>query len=383
MRRPVARCSRRGWILRRDATPVTTSPPTPYPKPIVPAGPLPPAAREFLDRLVAIGLIDASEVTPLAQSQRDRLRELADPDTLDRAIVRAGLASEYQLNRVRAGTTHGLVLGPYRVRERLGGGSVGVVFLAEHAVLRRRTALKVVPVDTSFPASILERFYDEMRVLAGLHHPHIVTAYDAGRVPGTTPQQPTLHYLAMEWLTGGDLEGLVNDRGPVPINVACEWGRQAAAGLQAAHNRQLIHRDVKPSNLLLDADGAVKLVDFGLARQAFSNKTTPNALLGSVEFMAPEQSIDPTTVGAQADVYGLGATLFWLMTGRTPLPIETSVSKAIYNLQFATPRRLTEFLPNVPAKLDALIDAMLARDPAARPASPATIMPYLAYFATH
>ncbi len=343
---------------------------------------MPSAAREFLDGLVAVGLIDGDAVAPFAHSQRDRLRELANPDALDRAVVAAGLATDYQIRRVRAGTTHGLVLGPYRVRERIGGGSVGVVFLAEHAVLRRKTAIKIVPVDTSFPVPILERFYDEMRVLAGLHHPHIVTAYDAGRLAAPTPQQPTLHYLAMEWLPGGDLEGLVNDRGPVSIPVACEWGRQAAAGLQAAHDHNLIHRDVKPSNILLDASGCVKLVDFGLARQAFSNKTTPNTLLGSVEFMAPEQSIDPTTVGAQADVYGLGATLFWLMTGHTPFPIESSVAKAVYNLQFATPRRLSEFLPDVPPRLDGLIDAMLARQPSARPATPAAVMPYLAHFAS-
>jgi serine/threonine protein kinase len=359
-----------------------TSPPASSTRLNSPAGPLPPDAREFLDGLVALGLIDAAAVAPFAQVHRDRLRELTDPDALDRALARTGLVTEYQLDRIRAGTTHGLVLGPYRVRDRLGGGSVGVVFLAEHAVLLRRTAIKVVPVDANFPAEILERFYDEMRALAGLHHPHIVTAYDAGHLAGPTPQQPTLHYLAMEWLPGGDLEGLVNDRGPVPVGVACEWGRQAALGLQAAHDRRLIHRDVKPSNLLLDAAGAVKLVDFGLARQAFSNKTTPNALLGSVEFMAPEQSIDPTTVGTQADVYGLGATLFWVMTGHTPLPLEASVSKAVYNLQFATPRRVSEFLPDVPPKLDALIDAMLARQPSARPASPAAVIPHLAQFAT-
>src|SRR5262249_1144547 len=158
----------------------------------------------------ALGLIDAATIAPFAQAQRDRLRDLADPAAVDRALIRAGLVTEYQLNRVRAGTTHGLVLGPYRVRERLGGGSVRVGFLAEHAALLRPTALKVVPVDANFPASVLERFYDEMRVLAGLHHPHIVTAYDAGRLAGPTPQQPTLHYLAMEWLPGGDLEGLVN-----------------------------------------------------------------------------------------------------------------------------------------------------------------------------
>ncbi|MFO0807102.1 MAG: serine/threonine-protein kinase [Gemmataceae bacterium] len=335
----------------------------------------------MLDRLVSLGLIDASDVTMFANAYRGRFDALGDLAVLGNAVINSGLVTAYQYHRVRAGTTHGLVLGSYRIRERLGGGSVGVVFLGEHAVLKRKAAIKVVPVDRGFPVAILDRFYDEMRAVAALHHPNIVTAYDAGRLAAPNAQQPDLHYLALEWLPGGDLECYVTEHGPVPIPVACAWGVQAAAGLKAAHDRGLIHRDVKPSNVLLAADNQVKVVDFGLARQAFSNKTTPNALLGSVEFMAPEQSIDPTTVGAQADVYGLGATLFWLLTGHTPQPAESSVARAVHNLQFATPRRLRDFLPNVPPELDAIVDRMLARDLPRRPSSPAIVIPLLSRFA--
>src|SRR5256884_8159428 len=119
----------------------------------------------------------------------------------------------------------------------------------------------------------------------------------------------------MELVPGGDLERYVAEQGPRPVGQACEWVRQAASGLQEAHDRHLVHRDVKPSNLLLDEQGRVKLVDFGLVRQFSSRLTDPRVLLGSVEFMAPEQSHDPSGVGPAADVYGLGATLFWLPTG--------------------------------------------------------------------
>jgi serine/threonine protein kinase len=255
---------------------------------------LPRSGRSFLDQLIQHRLLDPSRVPAFLQQYRDRLDDLNDPAVIGEALVQVGLLTEYQLSRILAGTTHGLVLGPYRVLDRLGGGSVGVVFLGEHIFLRRRVAIKVVPVDDGFPPAVLERFYSEMRVLADLRHPHIVLAFDAGRLTAPAPNLPSLHYLVMEHVPGGDLEDYINRHGPIPIPRACEWMRQAASGLQAAHDRHLIHRDLKPSNLLRTAEDQIKLVDFGLARQFYSNRTDPRALLGSIEFMAPEQSVDPT-----------------------------------------------------------------------------------------
>src|SRR5207247_2224099 len=173
---------------------------------------------------------------------------------------------------------------------------------------------KVLPTDDDFPESVLDRFYGEMRVLAQLNHPHIVAAYDAGVLAPPEPNQQTLHYLVMELLET-DLEQYVYDHGTVPLPQACEWMRQVAAGLQQAHDHHLIHRDLKPSNLLLDANNQIRIVDFGLAREFQSNRTEPRSLLGSIEFMPPEQSIDPTAVRGAADIHGLGATLFWLVSG--------------------------------------------------------------------
>jgi response regulator RpfG family c-di-GMP phosphodiesterase/tRNA A-37 threonylcarbamoyl transferase component Bud32 len=326
--------------------------------------------------------VDTASANAFIGHCRDRLAEFTGPRALGDALVQAGHLTEYQLTRVLAGNGHGLVLGHYRVLDRLGEGGMGVVVLGEHVLLRRRVAIKVVSVDEHFPIEVLDRFYSEMRVLADLRHPHIVLAYDAGRLPAPAPNQPTLHYLVMELVSGGDLEKHVCRNGPAPIARACEWGRQAASGLQEAHDRHLIHRDLKPSNLLLTADGQVKLVDFGLARQVHSNRTDPRALLGSLEFMAPEQSIDPSAVGPAADVYGLGATLFWLLTGQTPFPAEENLAKALAALKHDRPRRLRQFLPEAPPELDDLIDRMLAREPTRRPTAPLVIMPVLARFTT-
>src|SRR5207248_6670919 len=141
-----------------------------------------------------------------------------------------------------------------------------------------------------------------------------------------------------------------------------------------AHDHHLIHRDMKPSNLLLSEQGQVKVVDFGLARQFSSRLTDPRALLGTLDFMAPEQSIDPSGVDGRSDIYGLGATLFWLLTGQCPYPQAKSVAEALRTIQRDAPYRLKDWMPDVPEELDALVGRMLDRDPANRPAVPIAVM---------
>lgn len=337
-------------------------------------------ALNFLNQLVQWNLLSQSNKNDFLNCHADRIADYNSSERIGRALVAAGFLTNYQLERILSGAIHGLVLGNYRILERLGGGSVGVVFLAEHIFLKRKVALKTLPTDDGFPQSVLDRFYSEMRVLTMLDHPHIVMAYDAGVLPPASKGQTTLHYLAMELLEG-DLEQYVYDHGIVPVPLACEWMRQAASGLQQAHDHHLIHRDLKPSNLLRNEQLQVKLVDFGLAREFTSNRTEPRSLLGSIEFMAPEQSVDPTAVHGAADIYGLGATLFWLITGHTPYPREASVAEALRRLQHEAPRRVREFRPEVPGDLDDFIARMLDRDADRRPASAREVMQVMARFA--
>jgi len=338
------------------------------------APPIGPLGKAFLDGLCRARLLQSEQVLSFLQAHADRLAKFDDAEALGNALVDVGLLTEYQLDRVLAGTGHGLVLGNHRVLARLGAGGMGVVFLAEHIFMKRRVAVKVLRVDDSCPAAAVERFYSEMHVLAELHHPNIVMAFDAGKLPGPAPGLPTLLYLVMEMVSGGDLEQHVLENGPAGIPEACDWICQAACGIQEAHDNQLIHRDIKPSNLLRTGSGQIKVVDFGLVRQ-FSNRITdPNCLLGTVEFMAPEQSDDAGEVGSQADIYGLGATLFWLLTGQTPFPPSRSLVEAVRMMHEGHPRRLREFRPEAPPELEALIDRMLHRDPMCRPALPLTVM---------
>jgi response regulator RpfG family c-di-GMP phosphodiesterase len=339
------------------------------PTPQVPSIP----ARALLEQLANSKIVEPVLIDSFLRDRAERLAEYTTEDRIGRALVHAGLLTPYQLERILGGDARSLILGNYRVLEGLGSGGMGVVYRAEHLLMRRRVAVKVLPVDDDCPVAVRQRFYGEMRLLAELNHPNIVLAFDAGEIEPVGPDMPGQVYLVMEVVDGGDLERLVVKHGRCDIARGCDFVRQAAGGLQAAHDRHLIHRDLKPSNLLLTSVGQVKLVDFGLARQFCSRLTDPRALLGSVEFMAPEQSHDPSAVGKEADIYGLGATLFWLLTGEAPYPFTPCVSAALRALQQEEPRRLRDLRPDVPDELDQLVSRLLDRNPARRPVLPVAV----------
>jgi serine/threonine protein kinase len=287
----------------------------------------------------------------------------------------------------------------YRIVKRLGSGGMGTVYLAEHRLMDRSVALKVIRSDLLGNETMVERFRREVRAAARLAlHPNIVAAYDA-------EQAGDSHFLVMEFVEGVDLAHLVKTRGPLPCALACRAVKQAAEGLEHALQRGMVHRDIKPQNLMLTPDGRVKILDFGLAR--FASETLPDLLppereaasgaearasdraaritftdmvLGTADYIAPEQVSAPRSADIRADVYSLGCTLYYLLTGHAPFPEGTLVQKLKAHSE-QTPRPLTEARPNVPPSLALIVERMLTKDRSLRFQRPSEVAEALAPFA--
>ena len=195
---------------------------------------------------------------------------------------------------------------------------MGQVYLAEHARMRRLVALKVLPVFSSDDHVARERFFREARAAGTLDHPNIVRVFDLC-------QEGKLLYLVMEYVEGVSLQAVVGRYGPMPVEAACHYARQVAFGLQHAHELGFVHRDIKPANLLVDRLGVAKILDLGLVRseadrEAGLTKQLDNRILGTADYVAPEQAMDSSEVDIRADIYSLGATLYFLLAGRTAVP---------------------------------------------------------------
>jgi serine/threonine protein kinase len=274
----------------------------------------------------------------------------------------------------------------YRVLGLVGQGGMGAVYRAEHRRMERLVALKVIHPRFMKNPSVVQRFHQEVRAAARLHHPNIVTAHDADQAGG-------LHFLVMEYVEGTSLADLVN-RSPLPAAEACEYIRQAALGLQHAHEQGMVHRDIKPHNLMLQTSGEalmpgrhgrlVKILDFGLARlqrttdvPASGNDLAPaltgaGAVMGTADYIAPEQAADPRAADIRADIYSLGCSLFHLMTGRPPFPNGTVVEKLAQHATTPAPA-VNSVFPEVQSELAAVTARMMAKAPADRYATPAEV----------
>lgn len=269
-------------------------------------------------------------------------------------------------------------IGAYQILERIGAGGMGTVYKAVHTRLQKIVALKVLPSHKSADPAAIARFRRELLAVGQLDHPHIVRATDAGDFGG-------LHYLAMEFVDGRNLAEILESHGPLPIPDACELIRQAALGLQEAHERGLVHRDIKPSNLMLARSPrpheppTVKLLDMGLALLANfaisdpgGELTSASQVVGTLEFMSPEQVTDTHHVDIRADIYSLGASLFKLLTGQSPLRMERNRSPLARMASIAKGDLipLESLRSHVSASLEALVTQMLHRTPEGRPATP-------------
>ncbi|MCA9047445.1 MAG: protein kinase, partial [Planctomycetaceae bacterium] len=272
-------------------------------------------------------------------------------------------------------------LGQYQLLDLIGQGGMGRVYRARHLKLDRIAAVKVLPQSGFAAGPLVQRFEREMKAVGRLQHPNIVQAFDADEVDG-------VHFLAMEFVEGIDLSALLKREGPLSVCNACEIVRQAATALQHAYENGLVHRDIKPANLILSTHGTVKLLDLGLAllqdksALASSELTSTGQLMGTIDYMAPEQAENTHTVDIRADIYSLGATLYALLAGHAPFASGDykSLLSKMAALAAETARPIRELRQDVPDQLDQLLQQMLSRDQEQRPTPPAMIATRLASF---
>ena len=264
-------------------------------------------------------------------------------------------------------------IGPYRIKEEIGRGAMGRVYLAEHVRLKRNVALKVVPPEFTVSKKQLDRFHREMEAVGRLDHPNIVRATDAGEFSG-------IHYLAMEFVAGVDLAKWLRHVGTFSVGCASELVRQAAIGLTHIRESSLVHRDIKPANLLVTKSGTVKILDLGIAmlRQGDgeSSMTSAGALMGTPDFIAPEQIERVTSVDSRADIYSLGCTFYALLTGRPPFvgpDLETDVAKMMAHARQPAPVAHA-IRPDVPVAVSQIVEKMMAKDPADRYQTPQDVV---------
>jgi WD40 repeat protein/predicted Ser/Thr protein kinase len=267
----------------------------------------------------------------------------------------------------------------YRVVGLLGKGGMGAVYKAEHRLMQRTVALKVVGRHLLEKPAAVERFLLEVKAAARLAHPNIVTAHDA-------EQAGDVHFLVMEYVEGTSLADVLAERGPLPVGEACSYVRQAALGLQHAFEQGMVHRDIKPHNLMLTPQRRVKILDFGLARFVSENApgeglTAPGIAMGTPDYIAPEQASDSHRADIRADLYSLGCTLYHLLTGRVPFPTGTPFQKMVAHQQ-RPPAPAAELRRDLPPGLVAVLDRLLAKDPAGRYQTPADVAAALAPFST-
>ncbi|MGD0516740.1 MAG: serine/threonine-protein kinase [Thermoguttaceae bacterium] len=314
---------------------------------------------EFLAVLERSKLLKPEEI---AEVQR-LAQETSDPPELAKTLVRKGTLTRWQAGQLLAGRSK-CTVGKYKLLELLGRGGMGSVYLGEHVMMNRRVALKIIPRHIGKDPAGLERFLAEARTIAALDHPNIVQAY-------SVDNEGDQYYLVMEYVEGLDLKRLVEAEGPLDCASAVDYVRQAADGLAHSHARNMIHCDIKPSNLIVNPQGVVKILDMGLARLAGQKQVRGEVseqderILGSVDYMAPEQALHTSDFNHRADIYSLGCTLYFLLTGHAPFS-EGTLPERILKHQNQEPPSIAAQRSDVPQSLIEICKKMMAKRPANR-----------------
>jgi serine/threonine protein kinase len=328
---------------------------------------------QFLDCVRKSGLVDDARLVEFQEEMAGRGDEAPGPEQLAERLIQEGLLTYFQAQQLLRWRWQGFVLGgKYRILELLGSGGMGRVFLCEHMHLHTPLAVKVLPPEKTADTAALERFHREARAAATLSHPNLVRAFDIDR-------DGDFSFIVMEYVRGQDLQRLVEQGGPFAVARAVACIRQAARGLQHFFEHDLVHRDIKPGNILLDQEGTIKILDMGLARffcdtqDHLTEEQSGGRILGTADYMAPEQAINSHQATIQADLYSLGATFYFLLAGRPPFAEGSLAAKMLWH-QVRNPPPLRSWREDVPAELEAALLRMMAKEPAERFASPAEVI---------
>lgn len=324
---------------------------------------MPSGVEEFIERVVQSGLMSMRDVAEFHRTLGPDKR--SDPELFAKELVRARKLTKFQASAIYQGKTQGLVFGDYFVLDKIGVGGMGKVFKARHRVTGDIVALKVMSSTAMKSAKAIRRFQQETEVAKRLRHPSIVATYSSGELEG-------LHYLIMQFIDGDNLRSEVKSRGPLPINDVIDYTIQAAKGLEYAHSEGAVHRDIKPSNLLLDKSGAVMILDMGLARiedpddeDDAGRLTQQGQMLGTAEYMSPEQVEDPRLANAASDIYSLGCTMYYILTGAPPFRGTSVPETLIMHARDAIPK-LRSRRPDATPELEAVYEKMMAKRPSNR-----------------
>jgi serine/threonine protein kinase len=326
--------------------------------------------QQLLEALSHNDLLSEAELKRLS----DRFAEQPDASVAEACeeLLQRGLLTAYQVQVLVHGRNDPLQLGNYIIFDEIGAGGMGRVYKAYHRRMDRMVALKVIKSETVGSTVAAQRFQQEVKMAARLHHPNIVTAYDANESDG-------VQYLVMEYVEGQDLGSLVRQGGPLPVNLAVDYLLQAAQGLAYAHTNGVIHRDIKPGNLLLDQHGVVKVLDMGLARtlgdanrdaetNGRAELTATGMVFGTVDYISPEQALSARRADGRSDIYSLGCCLHFFLTGRPMYQGETLVEVLMMHREADIPS-LRGIRDDVPESLVAIFERMVAKEPDDRYAS--------------
>jgi eukaryotic-like serine/threonine-protein kinase len=333
---------------------------------------MPATESVFRNSALASGLVTPAQLDYALRIARHRLTSMGKPPSqpiddrlLANICVEQNTLTPYQADQLCTGRTK-LKLGPYVITDFIGQGGMGQVFKAVHQVMGRECAVKVLPLTKANEEARIS-FAREIRMQAKLDCAHLVRAYDAG-------QDRNVHYLVTEYVPGMDLRRLIRARGPLPLEQAAAIIMQAALGLEYAHQQGLIHRDVKPGNVLVTPEGIAKVSDVGLAGFASDLLDDPRAgkIVGTADYLSPEQIKTPLQVAPVSDIYSLGCTLYYAVCGKVPFPGGDTPSKVKRHLS-ETPWHPRRFVPNISEEFVDIIADMMEKDPTARIQSAAEV----------